>query len=303
MKILYIAKHGPHDNQDEDAIAHALRVLGHEVFCIQQKDRGSVIHTIKAYPADFCLFHKWDNLDTMRELSRRMPMFCWFFDLVDLRDLGFGPRSDSRINWMNSITPYCRGLFLTDGDYVDRMQSEGSTKFISLSQGMDERVAGPGYKAYDPIALLFTGTSIHGTVRQDFVLFMRETYKDHFAVVGEHGARNRVHGRELANLFASARIVIGPEGPVTDRYWSNRAYLTCGLGGFLIHAYSAGLLEQYPHLDMYRSREDLTTKISLYLSDSNYRENTIHTNYQHTMRYHLYRHRCETLIETVKGLS
>lgn len=136
--------------------------------------------------------------------------------------------------------------FCTDGDWV--VEDRGRTgKLRWLMQGADERTLGFGTPIpdYAGAEILFTGMINHGRRRAEHVAHLQARYGDRFAVMGDGGPKYRRHGRELADVFASCKVVVAPDGPNTARYWSNRVYLTLGLGGYLLHPRCEGLQEHY----------------------------------------------------------
>jgi hypothetical protein len=309
MRILYVAKHGTQDNQDEQAIAHALRVLGHEVICVQELRRHRPLgYNLNSERADFCLFHKWGTVSEIEMVSRNMPVCFWYFDMI--RPVDNDPTLEARSLHRIDVLPHCLLGFHTDGDWV---KSPGfytnsntyKSRLRWLMQGADERTLGLGEPIYNDVApILFTGMVHHGQKRANQISYLKDRYGDNFQIIGGGGAPGRMHGRELANLFASTKIVIAPCGPVTDSYWSNRVYLTLGLGGFLLHPYSFGLVQQYGGLELtyYFSQEELDNQIDFYLNPENehLREDLRHLGLHATRERNLYRHRCEELIRQVK---
>src|SRR5437762_2659363 len=104
MKILYVAKHGSGGNDDEGAITHALRVLGHEVDCVHEDyDRRPTGVNPFARPRDLVLFHKWNDFDQLRALSG--PKCFWYFDLVECDDPSLRRRCRQRVEWMSRTIP------------------------------------------------------------------------------------------------------------------------------------------------------------------------------------------------------
>lgn len=322
MKIMFVARHGPRDNADEDAIAHALRALGHEVECRDERDNPPrVVDVLRSGPA-FLLTNKWDDLATLSLLP--CPKVFWFFDLIKSDDWELTARSAERERWVREMTEACQLGFLTDGDWV---AADTTGKLNWLMQGADERVIGPwGVKTTNETMypgetrkpspetwgrnwtgdILFTGSTIHGGVRQSFVEEMAATYGDRFLAFG-HKARDRVHGRRLAELIAAAKVVVAPDGPVTHQYWSNRAYLTMGFGGLLLHPWCEGLkrqgYEQGRHLFYYRDRPHLHALLRDLLEDDGGvgRRLVATTGFKFTRDQHTYRHRCADLVRTVKA--
>lgn len=317
MKIIFIAKHGSGDNDDEGAVAHALRELGHDVTLVHElkRHRDPVQrHDLSRGTFDLCLFFKWENVGEIGDLSRRVPCVLWYFDLVaNDTDPTLAARMRGRREWFKAVMPYCRAGFVTDGDWADRWNTEADRKASVvttprlhwLTQGMDERVAGLGVGIGPGPDILFTGMVHHGRKRADHVARLRERYGDRFHVLGDSGPRHRLHGRKLADLFATAGVVVAPDGPVTDRYWSNRVYLTCGLGGFLLHPRCEGLTRQYEpgtELEYYADRRHLEDMINFYLDRSEARTLMKLAGLKATLERNLYRHRVAELIKVAEGL-
>lgn len=298
MRILYIARHAPRDNQDELAIGYALEKLGHEVIRIEETQFGR--ETKKNFGADFLLFHHCvQQLDYILNY-KYCPKVFWTFDLFDIDDESLRARMLNRQMWFNRCIDHITVGFCTDGDWVAK---DTTGKLVHLMQGADERVVGFGEPTYDLPPILFTGARKHGIKRQEHIEHLERRWGDKFHVLGDSGPRGRKHGRDLANVFASVKIVVAPDGPSTDNYWSNRVYLTLGLGGFLLHPYCKNLTEQYEpdtELAYYSDREELDQKIDIYLKHPIYMEDMKKAGFKKTIDNHLYRHRCEKLIEIVK---
>lgn len=289
MRILYIARHGQRSsNDDEGAIAHALRVLGHEVECVHEN--ADVWTWPKASGADLILCHHWQRPDLL--LRRDAPTAFWCFDLIDYpSDPTLAVRCSRRKIWAEAMTDACDIGFFTDGDHVAK---DTTGKLHWLMQGADERVVGRGTVKTD-IPILFTGSENGGHHRLSFVEEMRTRYGPNFVHV-----TSGVHGRAMADLITGARVVVAPDAPVTDLYHSNRIYNVCGFGGYLVHPRNGKALEDYKGcgVDFYESREHLHYFINLYRqrTPTQLRDWAL----EHTKTHHLYRHRCEQLIKTVK---
>lgn len=300
MKILYCASHHNGGNDDEGAIAHALEQLGHTVVKVSQFADPILIEPVKK-DCDFVLFHKLKRVDILHSLN--MPKIGWYFDLVDWPDGTLCKRNHERKTWMSEIGAKADLMFCTDGDWVHRMrQGSFPEKFIRLTQGADERFAGRFLE--NPILpkhqILFTGIEARGgTQRASFVEFLRERYSETF-----HHVSSGIHQGNLKQLIANSKIVVAPDAPVTDHYWSNRVYLMLGFGAFLLHPYCEKLAEDYEQgmeILFYSCREELADLIDYYLTEpSPELENIRESGMQKTLEKHLYRHRLEILVETVK---
>lgn len=308
MKILYVARHDPQDNQDELAIGHALEQLGHEVTRVHELRRHRTEPLKDTGRFDFCLFHKWATVSEIAEL--RCPAAFWYFDMIRPidGDATLSARSDSRVNWMRDVLalPNVVAGFCTDGDWVaDDPHRSGKLRW--LMQGADERYVGFGTADpnYSGPEILFTGMINHGARRASHVAHLRARYGDRFGVLGDGGPKYRRHGRALADIFASTSVVVAPDGPNTDRYWSNRAYLSLGLGAYLLHPRCEGLLSHYrpEELTYYDTWAHLDKLIDYALGlPSEFRKMTAKRGLDRTMESNLYRHRCVDLVRQVQWL-
>lgn len=298
MKILYIAKHGPHDNCDEDAITFGLNKLGHEVICISEETATQHWTTLTEHGADFILIHKWNPPDEFLTVNK-IPLVAWDFDMVESSEPTLRDRCQSRISRHVKILPHLTLAFFTDGDWVAK---DRSGKLVHLMQGADERFGPHPEHVEKSIDILFTGSIRHGNKRATHIEELQRIYGPKIQIIGNGSPKSRVYGKALAELFAKTKIVIAPDGPSTDNYWSNRVYLTLGLGGFLIHPLCSKLTQHYDEheLTYYENRKHLIELIDYYLAHNVYREAKAKSGHKATLERNLYRHRCETLIETVK---
>ena len=302
MKIIYLAKHNSGGNDDEGAITHAFRELGHEVVLVSESKPEEVLDPRSLDKASLILFHKWCGslLGSIRSIisSLQSPprIAFWHFDLIDFpSDPTLHRRCSSRINWMANILPQVDYGFCTDGDWI---AATGSPKLHKLEQGFDTRLKLGKPDAHKHIPILFTGIARGGGVdRCSFVEDMGRKYGSRF-----HHVTGGVYGQDLANLIASSDIVVAPDSPCTDKYWSNRVYLTCGLGGFMIHPYSHGLALHYKdekEIVYYSTRYDLYERIAYYLERPNDRAIIATAGRNRTLKHHSYLARCRKLLQSI----
>lgn len=303
MRILYVAKHDqPNTADDEGAIMHALRELGHDVQPLREV-RGSLVPKVEA---DLLLSHCWHDAGLADRAKVKARVF-WYFDLVDWpADPTLAKRCAARVAWVRDATRRYDLGFCTDGDWV---ANDKSGKLTWLPQGADERVVGFGEavehrcehcgQSVGEPDILFTGIGRGGgQQRESFVADMRARWGNRFRHI-ERG----VHGRQLADLIASVKVVVAPDSPVTDRYWSNRAWNALGFGACLLHPWSEGLSRMYENcaeIELYTNREDMNNRLARILSAPDYRRVLGSNGLERTKREHLYRHRCERLIQVVK---
>lgn len=303
MKILYCAKHNSGGNDDEGAIAHALKSLGHSVTCVQERKFSPSSHNTSRY--DLFLFHKWYDPQALTRIKCRKVF--WFFDLVQNYDAckDFRRICDNRVLWMREVIPVVDLGFCTDGDFVSAWnedtweKSQVDGKLAWLMQGMDERQMPP-----DPVSLskinpiLFLGnTHIGGNNRREFFAELKAWYRHDLSWVPAG-----VHGGNLCNLIGRHHMVVAPTTYRKVRYWSNRVYLVLGMGGFLLHQYNEAIAAHYQggrHLVYYLDTLDLKHKIEEWRDADAERWKIQKAGLQHTRDHHTYRHRCQELIRVV----
>jgi hypothetical protein len=303
VKIIYVARHNAGGNNDEDAIAYAFRELGHEVHAIPESQGFKALQR----KADFVLFHKWQDTVSLQGLEGKMPKIFWWFDLVDFpneKNEQVRNRCLSRMQWMENIIPLVDLGFMSDGDWVAR---DRTGRLVHLFQGADERYIGLGENnhrcamcrgPWEGTDLLLTGIRLGGEKRMSFVADIEQHYGERFTHV-----LKGTHGRDLADLIACHKIILAPDHPVTDRYWSNRVFLSLGFGAFMLHPYCEMLADMYEdrkEIVFYHNREQLHIQIQHYLKSTTERRLIQQAALERTKKEHLYRHRCAKLIAIVK---
>lgn len=293
MRIAYVAKHGSGGNDDEGAILHAMESLGHTVLPVAERRASRVL---KLRGLDLVLFHKWDDWETMAKLKGACRRAFWYFDLVEWPDATLEARNAARRRWMANALHHVERGFCTDGDWVQQHPE----KLVWLMQGVDNRCLGVQDSKYSLTRILFTGIGERGGVgRASFVKEMRDRYGELF----RHVDRG-LHGDALGQAIADHDIVVAPDSPVTDRYWSNRVYLTLGRGGFLLHPRCAGLEDQYRggiDIAYYDDRKDLHDKIRMYLANPDSCMRMAASGLVRTAQHHTYQDRVRRLLEVLNG--
>lgn len=290
MRIIYIARHGQtNSNDDEGAIAFALRKLGHDVECVHESRYDLITRPLRC---DLVLFHHWQSFYLLKGVDCKKVF--WNFDLVEWPDPTLEARNVARRTWMHEVIKVVDLGFCTDGDFA----AKHSDRLVWLPQGFDERQKVVVSEKKGP-SILFTGIGTGGgTQRESFVAEMQDRYGSEFL----HYIKG-LHGDKLARAIAEAKIVVAPDSPVTNRYWSNRVYNVLGMGGFLLHPYARGLEEQFSNtkLVMYKDRSNLHAKISAYMREPVMCDHFAEVGHKRTLEAHTYLRRCEVLMATVKA--
>lgn len=298
MRILYVAKHGSGGNDDEGAIAYALEQLGHEVVKVQEfGDRVPISSPFVTDQGrlDFCLFHKWANIDFIKRI--KIPKAFWFWDLVDWpSDITLKARCDARKRWMSQVVPLVDLGFCSDGDWVAK---DTTGKLRVLRQGADERIVGFGKEQPRDVNVLFVGIGKGGgRHRESFVDELHARYGSRLLHVV-----NSVYREDLKELVARSKVVVCPDSPVTNNYWSNRIYIMAGFGGLVYHPEVGepgdmpDAVIRYPKGSVGSYIEGIDKILTINYSEHHgkFRRQAL----EDVKRRHLYRHRCEELVRVV----
>lgn len=294
--VTYVANHHCGGNDDEGAIEYALNSLGVNVTRVNERQA----HEFKFGPCDFVLFHKWSDYHKMKSIE--YPKVFWYFDLVDYPDPSLNSRCFNRITWMAHVLPLVSVGFCTDGDWVASRKHGWRDKLEVLHQGFDCRMAGkvrPGIRREPNMKVLFTGIDrLGGEGRSRWVDMMRGTYNGMFSHV-----RQGCYRYDLMDLINSSLIYACPDHPITSRYWSNRVYQGCGMGGIVLHKYTAGLEKEFTEGEeilYYANDDELHEHIREVIANPKAYEAVSIASHQRTMKEHRYLDRVEQLLLRVQ---
>lgn len=302
MKIIYL---GNFQNKSSDTtekhIRKALQDLGHEVISINERDFDNLDKNVdigdnvpKERPdvrilnaqkdADLFLFHKGEiGYDMLTKLLTYItcPKVCWYFDKV------FPDRED----YMDLVSSYCEHVFITDDTFIRRHKY----KNISLlRQGTGNSAIKGKYKKEYDYDVVFTGTIYDG--RQEFERVLGEKYGKRFKMFRE------VFNEDLYDLCASAKVVVAPEFPCDEFYWSSRFYITLGSGGFLVHPDCYGLRDEFKegkHFAGYKGLREMLKTIDYYLENPAERKAIQEAGFNHCNSEYTYKHRVEELLKKI----
>lgn len=295
MRILYIAKHGQNNADDEGAIEYAFTQFGHTV--VRVHERGATYEFLKLFEkdTDMVLFHHWNGCHALQGLFNYVPRVFWCFDLINWDDPILKARNEQRWAWAKKATEISTHGFMTDGDYV--AYPNHSTKLHWLPQGADERVMGSDH-TNDKVRNILLTCMVHGcgVQREAFVNDLTRTVS---------GVMHQVKGmyrEELRWEIGRSRMVVCPDSPVTHRYWSNRVWNACGFGAFTLHPYCERLAEMYEdgkEIVFYNDREHLHKLVKWWLEDDDGRTAIGRAALERTKVQHTYRHRVEQMLKVV----
>ena len=288
MKIIYF---GNHENKGSDVtekhIKFALEKLGNEVVCIDETNwkRSDVIREAK--DSDIFLFHKAGIRD-QNSYQKVMDLLanvtckkvCWYFDKV------WGDREAI----IEAFLPFIDKMFITDDTWVKKHNFK-NVEILRQGIGAEDTSLGT-FKPELATDIAFVGT-VYGD-RQEFVRKLKDRYGEKLRVFGN------IFNRDLYDLMASTKIVIAPDSPGDDFYWSSRVYMILGSGGFLLHPKYEGLKEEFTHKEhfiTYNDFEDMCSKIDYYLVNEKKRKVIQQAGYEKCIKEFNYLTRCKMLLE------
>lgn len=314
MKIVFVGNFRVPFTTEND-LAWSYEKLGHKVIKMQEDHVSAEQVYAQARMADMLHYvhtHGWETrgeygmAEVLRKLDRRgIPTVSTHLDTwYGLR------RSGDVANHPFWQTEY---VFTADGGADEWIKSLGINHHY-LKAGVVERDCFIGdYRESYAFDVVFVGSKQYHPewpYRPQLINWLEKTYGSRFGHFGGDG-RGVVRGKDLNDLYASAKVVIGDTLCLNfDRqeYWSDRIYETTGRGGFIIHPFIEGLQNDFDidkEIIVYRygDFDELRAKIDYYLSDNDQREAIRMAGHERTKRDHTYTNRVQQVIETVFGGS
>jgi len=256
MRLCYIANHHNFGVDDtEGHITYGFRQRGWVVMEIMEENYREA----QNMEVDLLLFHHWDipeRLEFIKTHPAKKKAF-WYFDKI------YGQKRPQLIQENLKVIDYA---FIGDGSYA---QNNPHSKFHILRQGIGDRLVAQGLGIAKPgvykAKIAFVG-GVYSAEREKWATDLKMRYGEDFQVY------QGVYNRDLFDLCTTVPIIIGPNYPVDNHYWGNRAYLITGSGGFLIHYACQDLQEEFSELVFYENMEDLYQEIDYYLSNEQRRK-------------------------------
>lgn len=300
-----------HPWSTETHVASALEALGHEVVRLQENQVSWADCEQAALAAGMFLWQRTWDIDpegghrTLAVLGAAgIPTVSFHLDLY----IGL-ERETQLVNdpfWRTKLA------VTADGGHDAQFAAYGiNHRWLPPAIAEEEATIGRPNRRY-PHRIIFVGSHPYPhpswrTYRNRLVTTLQRRYRGDFRVWPERG--RAIRGPELANLYASAQVVVGDSclaGQV-PRYWSDRIPETIGRGGFLIHPEIEGLA------DWYRDGHDLVTypvgdfdelcaRIDHYLAAPDEREAIATQGRATVLGRDTYRHRMAAVLEMVADL-
>lgn len=208
-----------------------------------------------------------------------------------------------RETWVDESPFFTSTDFLctADGGHQERWESKGITHYWYPPAILSNEAVVGNFTPRFACDVAFVGNMIDyghaewAPYRRELYRFLKPKY--HFRVFPSRG-RPQIRGKELADLYASVKVVIGDSCLVgkATHYWSDRIPETLGRNGYLIHPDVEGL--NYPYLETYPlgDFDRLGELIDQALSDPVAREATAEMNRLHVLDHDTYEHRLTDLV-------
>lgn len=331
MQIAYVGNFEP-PHSTENEVRKALDKLGHDVWLCQegQPDRWREL-TDRMHEFDVVLWTRTADLakriphhDQIRLLlaARRAGVPTVAFHL----DRWWGLREHGREDsiWTE---PYfrCEHFFSTDGAH-DLEWAVAGVNHHWMPPGVSEFECEPGTPRDEwrsDIGFLGSWRHYHGehTHRRELVEWLRATYGDRVRFFPEAGQPG-IRGADLRDLIASVKVWVGDSclapradgGPMV-KYISDRVPELIGRGGFLIHPYVEGVVDEdvaesdgfIPGLHLHAWRmgnwDDLKSRIDYMVAggaiDTGTPAEVAARGRKHVLKHHTYTVRLTQVLEAV----
>lgn len=260
---------------------------------VEDKDIGRII--AKANQCDVFLFHalipETNSLYIKLMLERLVEMLgamtckkvLWFLDKI----------SGNKMEVIINLLPSVDHLFVSDGTWKRRFTEE---KLHVLHPAASEKIKSGKFKEDLKCDIAMIG-SLYGDRFKQYE-FLKAKFGDHFNFYDDK------FGKDFANVCKSAKVVIVPQYPFDDFFWSDRVYNILASGGICIHPRTYGLTEEgfvdgTHYIDYYTEQDLFVTLTMLLDKKSNKTRKGISQQGKEFVKGHTYANRIEEMFNTI----
>ncbi len=325
MKIAFLGNFRV-DFTSESHYLKTFAKLGHEVKTYQESEymfsQMDLEYLLSCDMFFWVHTHGWSNPGlefVLERIKGKVPIVGYHLDLW----LGISREqdlhNDSYWKWMDYFFSVDKLMVDWLNERHEKAMSHPKAFFLPAGVLEEECYLGTPREEYK-CDVLFTGSGVYHQewpYRGQLIQWLKDTYGDRFKHFGS-GGNPVVRGKDLNDLYASAKVVIGDtlcKGFDYPYYLSDRVFETTGRGGMVIHPYIKGLEELFffiPSQGVHSSSneiatytygdfEGLKTQIDYLLADPEMREEIRINGYERTKRDHTYTQRLTKLIETIQN--
>jgi len=299
MKILYFGNFKNETPTIDQDILYSLKKQATVVKIdlrefIEDKDIKKIIN--KANECDMFLFHAFipeqnefymqlmlERITTMLE-AMTCKKVLWFHEKV----------MGNKMKIITTLLPSVDKLFLADGTWVRRFENE---KIHVLHPAAKENMPKGTFKKELQCDIAMIGT-LYGDRMKQFE-FLKSKFGDGFKLFDDK------FGKDFADVCKSAKVVLAPQYPFDDFYWSDRIYNVAAAGGVCIHPRAYGITEEGfkdgEHYIDYYTEQDLFVTLSMILEkESDKVRKGISQQAKAFVKAHTYGHRVEEILNIIK---
>jgi len=289
-------------------VAGSLRELGHTVVQLQENelDWRLLPDLVRRDGAHLVLWTRTWGVDNEAAL----------WALAELADRGVPTVSYHLDRWWGlereyqvEVEPFFRTAMVFSPDDQPQRWADAGVNHRWLPPG----VYGPECRPAEPNRRLFP----HDVVFVGTWPYPHPSWKDYRGELltrleGHYGRRfarwpqrRPIRGRQLAALYATAKVVIGDSclAGAPHGYWSDRVPETLGRGGLLVHPHTPVLAEWYPDLPTYQlgDFDGLLEQVDgLLAATGEWRQQLADANRSLVLARDTYTHRMATVLELVE---
>lgn len=235
MKITYwgSVKDTPVPTQDQEILKALKKVAKVKFFDIKKFNMAALLKA--ANESDLFLFHGQiptsDEVTAMLMVERiqvvleavKTKKVLWFMEKVWMM----------KGDIIDKLLPYLDYAFFTDETWIRRVKEE---KVRPLHPAAPVRPLKGRYRPELACDMAYVG-QLYGPRMQEYE-FLKEKFGDSIKF------HENKYGQDLADLAASAKVMVVPRFPFDDFCWSDRIYAYLSMGGFVVHARTQGLQDE-----------------------------------------------------------
>ena len=296
-KVLYFGNFKSEVQTIDQEILYSLKqkseVFPFDIRSFEENDMRKIIE--KSKECDIFLFHALipENNDMIlgliieRLIALLQNVKCkkvlWFMDKI----------AGNKIKIITGFEPHVDYIFLTDDTWLRRFTSD---KLFFLPPASSENIKN-GRKKKEFECDIAMCASLYGE-RIKMYEFLKKKFGKSFKLFDDK------FGKDFSSLCKSAKIILCPQYPFDDFFWSDRIYNTLASGGLCLHPRTYGLEEQGfkdgEHYISYRTEQDLFVTIKMLLDKkSNTMRRVISKQGQEFVKGQTYGKRIEVIFDKV----